>query len=95
MLTCCHIPDSRYMFLSLLLGGQCLLGNDELDYEKHENRRRLRIISFAQDLMYTTNGDKFLTPKHVSPGRSRHESLKNTGVNAQQRCSGPSKSSKG
>ena len=76
------IPDIMYMFLSLL---QRLLENYELDCEKHENKRRLRIICIAQDLMYTANGERFLTPKHigmastlhqathVSPGRSRHE----------------------
>ena len=40
------IPDSLYMFLNLLLGGQCLLEGDELDDDKKtEAKRRLRIVS--------------------------------------------------
>ena len=35
------IPDSLYMFLNLLLGGQCLLEGDELDDDKKEAKRRL------------------------------------------------------
>ena len=70
------VPDSLYMFLSLLLGGQRLLENDELDDEKHENRQRLRIISIAQDLMYTANGDKFLTPKHIGMASKLHQATR-------------------
>ena len=70
------IPDSLYMFLSLLLDGQHLLENDELDCEKHENRRRLRMINIAQDLMYTAKGDKFLTPKHIGMANKLHQSTR-------------------
>ena len=50
--------------MNLLLGGQRLL-EYELDDDKNEARRRIRIVSIAQDLMYTANGDEFLTPKHI------------------------------
>ena len=70
------IPDSLYMFLSLLLGGQRLLENAERDCEKHENRRRLIIINIAQDLMYTANGDKFLTPKHIGMASKLHQATR-------------------
>ena len=60
------IPDIMYMFLNLL---QRLLENDELDYEKHDNKRRLRIICIAQ---YTANGDKFLTRKHIGMASTLH-----------------------
>lgn len=70
------IPDSLYMFLNLLLGGQCLLEDDELDDDKNEARRRLRIISIAQNLMYTANGDKFLTPKHIGMASTLHEATR-------------------
>ena len=32
------IPNSLYMFLNLLLGGQCLLEDDKLDDDKNEAR---------------------------------------------------------
>ena len=70
------IPDSLYMFLNLLLGGQRLLEEDELDDDKNEARRRLRIISIAQDLMYTANGDKFLTPKHIGLASTLHQATR-------------------
>ena len=69
------IPDSLYMFLNLLLGGQRLL-EDELDDDKNEARRRIRIISIAQDLMYTANGDRFLTPKHIGMANALHQATR-------------------
>ena len=41
------IPDSLYMFLNLLLGGQCLLEGDELDNDEKEAKRHFRIVSRA------------------------------------------------
>ena len=63
------------MFWNLLLGGQRLL-EDELYDDKNEARRRIRIISIAQDLMYTANGDKFLTPKHVGMANTLHQATR-------------------
>jgi len=71
-----YIPDRLYMFLSMLPGGQSLLENDELGCEKHENRRRFRIINIAQDLMHTANGDKFLTPKHIGMASKLHQATR-------------------
>ena len=49
------VPDSVYMFLNLLLGGQKLLDGefDDLDTRKQESLRRCRILSLAQDMIYT------------------------------------------
>ena len=69
------IPDSLYMFLNLLLGGQRLL-KDELYDDKNEARRRIRIISIAQDLMYTANGDRFLTPKPIGMASTLHQATR-------------------
>ena len=69
------IPDNLYMFLNLLLGGQRLL-EDELYDDKNEARRRIRIISIAQDLMYTGNGDRFLTPKHIGMANTLHQATR-------------------
>ena len=63
------------MFLNLLLDGQRLI-EDELDGDKNEARRRMRSISIAQDLMYTTSGDKFLTPKHIGMASSLYQATR-------------------
>ena len=70
------IPDSLYMFLNLLLGGQRLLEDDILDDDENEERRQVRIISIAQDLMYTANGDKFLSPKHIGMASTLHQATR-------------------
>ena len=69
------IPDTLYMFLNLLLGGQRLL-EDELYDDKNEARRRIRIISISQDIMYTANGDRFLTPKHIRMANTIHQATR-------------------
>jgi len=70
------ITDSLYIFLTLLLSGQPLLGVDELGDDNNGARRRLRIISIAQDRMYTANGDKFLTPKHIGLVNTLHQTTR-------------------
>ena len=70
------IPDhSVYMFLNLLLGGQRLL-EDELDNDKNEARRQMRNTSIAQDLMYTANGDKFLTTKQFGMASTLYQATR-------------------
>ena len=69
------IPDSLYMFFNLLLGDQRLL-EDELYDDKNEARRLIRIISIAQDLMYTANGDRFLTPKLIGMANTLHQATR-------------------
>ena len=70
------IPNSLYMFLNLLLGGQRLLEGDDLEDNNNEDRRQVRITSIAQDLMYTANGDKFLTPKHIAMASTLHQATR-------------------
>lgn len=67
------IPNSLYMFLSLLLDGQHLLEDDVEDDDKNRAKRHLRVLSIAQDLMYTDSGDKFLIPKHKGLDSSLHQ----------------------
>ncbi len=57
------------------MGGQRLL-EDGLYDDKNEARRRIRIISIAQDLMYTANGDRFLTPKHIGMANTLHQATR-------------------
>ena len=72
------MPESLYIFLNLLLGGQQLLeteiNNDDSD--KHDSFRQTRILSIAQDLIYTASGDKLHTPKHIGLGSSLHQATR-------------------
>lgn len=74
------IPNSLYMFLNLLLGGQCLLEDDEVDDDssiiRSTAKHHLRIMSIAQDLMYTASGDKFLTLKHIGMASALHQATR-------------------
>ena len=62
------------MFPNILIGGQRLL--DELDKDSNEERQKFRLIHIAQDLMYTANGDKFLTPKHIGIASTLHQATR-------------------
>ena len=37
-------------------------GDDDNDDDKHDSFRQTRILSIAQDLVYTASGDKITTP---------------------------------
>ena len=68
-------PDSLY---NLVLGGQSLL-EDEIDValdDNHDSFRQTRILSIAQDVMYTARGDKYLTPKHIGLGSTVHQATR-------------------
>src|SRR6476661_6144927 len=59
-----HIPNSLYMFINILLGGYRLLEdeqNSDDDDENNDSFRRSRILSIAQDVVYTASGDKIHT----------------------------------
>ena len=72
-----YVPDSLYMFLNLLLGGQQLLDDEVIcDDDKHDSSRQTRILSIAQDLVYTASGDKLHTPKHVGMGSTLHQATR-------------------
>src|ERR1043165_8456198 len=73
------IPDSVYMFLRLLLGGQSLFEADPDEQnvqDKEELNKRLRVLSIAQDLVYSVSGGKKLTPKHVGLGSTLHQATR-------------------
>lgn len=77
-----YVPDSLYMFLNLLLGGQQLLEDnvnsedDDNDDDKHDSFCQTRILSIAQDLVYTASGDKINTPKHIGMGSTLHQATR-------------------
>lgn len=108
------IPDSVYMFVRLLLGGQSLLEtafesgstegeddgtDDEVDlsddevendaepvetedkqsearHNKRDQHVETRVLSVAQDLVYTVSGGEKWTPKHIGLGASLHQATR-------------------
>ena len=80
-----YVPGSLYMFLNLLLGGQRLLedevnsDDDEVnsdDDDKLDSFCQTRILSIAQDLIYTASGDKIHPPKHTGLGSTLHQATR-------------------
>lgn len=73
------VPNSLYMFLNILLGGYRLLEDEENsshDDVNYDSFRQSRILSIAQDLMYTASGDKFHTPKHIGLASTLHQATR-------------------
>ena len=70
------IPSSLYMFLNLLLGGQNILEHDQFEDGVKESKCKIRILSIAQDLMYTISSNKFLTPKHIGLASTLHQATR-------------------
>ena len=67
------VPDSLYMFLNLMLGGQRLLSQDN---ECHKESHQSRVLSIAQDVVYAvSNGTKWM-PKHIGLGSTLHQATR-------------------
>ena len=67
------------MFLNLLLGGQQQLGghnDDDNNDDKHASFRQTRILSIAQDIIYTASGDNINTPKHIEMRSTLHQATR-------------------
>ena len=65
------VPDSLYMFLRLLFGGQKLLQGETV--EEKEAEARYKVLSCAQDIVYGVSGGKKWTPKHIGLGSTLHQ----------------------
>ena len=67
------IPESLYLFISIILGGTYVLDSDEntLTGKLHNN-----VCSIAQDIVYLASGNKKLTPKHVGLGLTLHQATR-------------------
>lgn len=68
------IPDSLYMLLRLIFGGQEMLevgcsGNNE-------DLTRSRVLSVAQDLVYCVSGGRKWTPKHIGLANTIHQATR-------------------
>ena len=68
------IPNSLYLFLSVLCGGVSVLEADETAEEDVEMTRRL--CSIAQDIVFTVSRSRKLTPKHVGLGLTLHQATR-------------------
>ena len=71
-ITC--IPDSLYMFLRLICGGQEVLENDS--FNEREDVIKRRVLSIAQDLVYCTSGGGKWTPKHIGLANTLHQATR-------------------
>jgi len=69
------VPDSLYMLLRLIFGGQKVLEDDD-SAEEDEERVRRKVLSVAQDIVYCTSGGKKWTPKHVRLGTTLHQATR-------------------
>ena len=65
------MPNSLYLFLSVLFGGE-----NNLELEEQDNSLKVRICSIAQDIVYTASKSRKLTPKHVGFGLALHQTTR-------------------
>ncbi len=68
------IPDSLYMLLRLIVGGQASLDDDSRG--NNEEHVQSRVLSLAQDLVYCVSGGKKWTPKHVGLASTLHQATR-------------------
>jgi hypothetical protein len=66
------IPDSLYLFLSILLGGTNAL-ETEADCS---GKLHSYTCNVAQDIVYLTSGKQKLTPKHIGLGLTLHQATR-------------------
>ena len=71
------IPDSLYMFLQILYGGDsCFDDHDEEDDTTSAGDNSELVSSVAQDLVFGVSGGRKWTPKHVGLGCSLHQATR-------------------
>jgi len=68
------IPDSLYMLLRLIFGGQEALEDDSS--ENNKDPVQSRVLSVAQDLVYCVSGGRKLTPKHIELALVLHQATR-------------------
>ncbi|KAL2095499.1 hypothetical protein ACEWY4_010218 [Coilia grayii] len=76
MISC--IPDSLFMFLRVMFGGQSLLEVDQEDEtaQNKEDGTQRKVLSIAQDLVYNISGGKRWTPKHLGLASTLHQATR-------------------
>lgn len=76
MISC--VPESLFMFLRLMFGGQGLLEVDH-DDEAAQNKKddtESKVLSVAQDLVYNVSCGKHWTPKHLGLASTLHQATR-------------------
>lgn len=76
MISC--VPESLFMFLRLMFGGQGLLEVDH-DDEAAQNKKddtQSKVLSVAQDLVYNVSCGKHWTPKHLGLASTLHQATR-------------------
>jgi hypothetical protein len=68
------IPDSLFLFLSVLFGGVRSL--DPTAEKASNDKQTTAILSIAQDIIYQASNHKKLTPKHVGLGLTVHQATR-------------------
>ena len=69
------IPESLYMFLYLLYGGQRIIEDDSSELENEERTRQM-VMSVAQDLMDGISKGKKSTTKHIGLTSTLHQATR-------------------
>ena len=69
------IPESLYLFLSLLFGGLDLLNIGENEYFKRGKWKEKVKMSIAQDIIFGLSNGKKWTPKHIGLTSTLHQKL--------------------
>ncbi len=68
------IPDSLYMFLRVLLGGDEVLNEDLHDEGGKDGKAHDHILNIAQDCVYAVGGS--WTPKHIGIALTLHQATR-------------------
>ena len=68
------VPDSLYMFLRILYGGQTVIEDDSEEADDDDVQRK--VLSIAQDLIYGISGGKKWTPKHIGLASTLHQATR-------------------
>ena len=69
------VPESVYMFLTLLLGGQELLEGFDQEEPAAVTRKR-NVLNIGQDLLYAVTMSKNIPPKQYSMGLTLHQATR-------------------
>lgn len=72
------VPDSLFMFIRLILGGQNLFDSDTDDSGDLCQNAKVQSLTFslAQDLIYNATGGKNWTPKHIGLASTLHQTTR-------------------
>ena len=70
------IPDSLYMLLRLIFGGQEALSLQDDSTENNEEVVQRMVLSIAQDLVYCVSSGRKWTPKHIGLASTLHQATR-------------------